>query len=55
MRKLNIMEDIAEDKKSGGNSYHVQPLEWETRDDEDDDEDADADDNDDDDSLIRIP
>ena len=33
MRKLNIMEDVAEDlDNSGGDSYHVQPQEWETRD-----------------------
>ena len=35
MKKLNITEDMAEDavENSGGNSYHVQPQEWETRDD----------------------
>ena len=34
MRKLNITEDNLWQRieKSGGNSYHVQPQEWETRD-----------------------
>ena len=31
-RKLNITEHMAEDRNSEGNSYHVQPQEWETRD-----------------------
>ena len=34
-RKLNITEDMAEDRKQCGSySYHVQPQEWETRDNE---------------------
>ena len=35
MKMLNIMEDMAEDRKCSvfrGNSYQVQPQEWETRD-----------------------
>ena len=32
MRKLNITVDMTEDRNSGGNSYHIQPQEWETRD-----------------------
>ena len=31
LRKLNITKDVAEDRNSGGNSYHVQPQEWKTR------------------------
>ena len=31
-RKLNITEDMAEERNSGSNSYHVQPQECETRD-----------------------
>ena len=26
MRKLNITEDMVEEKNSGGNSYHIQTL-----------------------------
>ena len=33
MRTLNIAEDMQRIEDSGGNSYHVQPQEWETRDD----------------------
>ena len=31
-RKLNITEDMAADRHQGGDSYHVRPQEWETRD-----------------------
>ena len=31
MRKLNIKEDMVEENNSRGNSYHIQPQEWETR------------------------
>ena len=33
MRKLNITEDMTEDRKQWDNSNHVQPQEWKTRDD----------------------
>ena len=34
MRKLNITEDMTEDRKqcTVGNSYHTKPQKWETRD-----------------------
>ena len=38
MKKLNITEDMVEDRNSGDNSYHIQPQEWETRDGNEDDD-----------------